>query len=386
VEVAVSPKLGVEVRRAVIRLAAQGKTYQEIIEETGVSMGTVSRFIKPLGGVIRPAMWASPAGRLSLEDRVNIKLWLEQGLAFAEIGRRLGRATSTISREVGGVSGRGSYAPVAAHRRAQERARRPKATKLQACPRLCERVIADLQRLWSPEQIEGRLDREFPDDPEMHVSHETIYKSLYVQGRGELRRELTRCLRTGRSKRQPRNRLERRGRIVDMVPISQRPPEIADRSVPGHWEGDLIVGAGSRSAVGTMVERTSRLVLLLHLPDDHTAASVRRAATNTILELPAALRRSLTWDQGREMAQHATFTVDTDVQVYFCDPHSPWQRPTNENTNGLLRQYLRKGTNLSVHSADDLRAIADSLNSRPRKVLNYMTPSEAFAELVASTG
>jgi IS30 family transposase len=369
----------------VIRLAAMGRSYRQIIDEAGVSMGMVTIITKPLGGVIRPEMYEPSDKRLSLDDRVDIRLWLEQGESFAEIGRRLGRATSTISREVGGVAGRNSYRPMGAHRQAGERVRRPKPTKLASNPRLCRRVIQDLERLWSPEQIDGRLRFEFPDQPEMRVSHETIYKSVYIEGRGELRRELARCLRTGRAKRQARGRVGQRGRIVDMVPIIERPGELTDR-VPGDWEGDLLVGAKSRSAVGTVVDRASRFTLLLHLPDDHTAASVRAAATEAFGKLPDTLRRSLTWDQGSEMADHAAFTVDTGVQVYFCDPHSPWQRPTNENTNGLLRQWMPKGTDLSVHSREDLDAIAASLNNRPRKSLGFMTPSEKFAELVASTG
>ncbi|MDQ3781445.1 MAG: IS30 family transposase, partial [Actinomycetota bacterium] len=344
-----------------IRLAAQGKTYRQIIDEAGVSAGSVRLITGPYGGVIRPEMWSPCAGRLSLEDRIEVKMALEAGLSFAAIGRRLGRATSTISREVGGTQGRAGYRPMEAHRVAAQRARRPKATKLASNPVLCARVAADLEQLWSPEEIVGRLRREFPDNPEMHVSHETIYKSLFIQSRGELRRELVRHLRTGRTRRQARGRSEHRGRIPDMVPISQRPPEVADRAVPGHWEGDLLVGVNSRSAVGTVVERTSRLTVLLHLPDNHTAAAVRTAAAEAILELPEALRRTLTWDQGKEMADHAAFTIDTGVQVYFCDPHSPWQRPTNENTNKLLRQYLPKGTDLAVHSRADLKAIADSL-------------------------
>jgi IS30 family transposase len=247
-------------------------------------------------------------------------------------------------------------------------------------------VIEDLERWWSPEQIDGRLRFEFPDQPEMWVSHETIYKSVYIDGRGELRRELARCLRTGRAKRQAQGRVERRGRIADMVPIADRPAEADGREVPGHWEGDLVTGATNRSAVGTLVDRASRFTLLLHLPDDHTAASVRTAAADAFSRLPETLRRTLTWDQGREMSDHLAFTVDTGVQVYFCDPHSPWQRPTNENTNGLLRQWMPKGTDLSVHSAEDLQAVADSLNNRPRKSLGFMTPSEKYAELIASTG
>jgi transposase, IS30 family len=379
-------RLSPEVRQAVIRLAAEGKTYRQIIDEAGVSMGGIISITKPMGGVIRPEHWTPSSAWLSLDDRVDIKVWMEAGEAFAEIGRRLGRATSTISREVGGVGGRGSYAPMARHRQAGERTRRRKPTRLGANPVLCQRVADDLRQLWSPEQISGRLRRDFPADPEMQVSHETIYKSLFIQGRGELAKELARCLRTGRSRRKPRGGTSKRGHIPDMVPISQRPPEADDRAVPGHWEGDLIVGRANRSAVGTLVERTSRFTLLLHLPGDHTAPSVATAATAAIIGLPAALRRSLTWDQGKEMAGHAAFTVGTGVQVYFCDPHSPWQRPTNENTNGLLRQYLPKSTDLSVHTGEDLQRVADSLNDRPRKVLGYMTPSEKFAELVASTG
>ena len=237
----------------------------------------------------------------------------------------------------------------------------------------------------SPEQIAGRLRQDFPDEPEMWVSHETIYKSLYVQGRGELRRELAQCLRTGRAKRKPRGRVEQRGQIPDMVMISDRPAEIEDRAVPGHWEGDLIMGKNNQSAMGTLVERTSRFVMLLHLPDAKTADAVRDAMTRTIQTLPEALMRSITWDQGKEMAEHVQFRLETGVVVYFCDPHSPWQRGTNENTNGLLRQYFPKGTDLSVHDAATLQHAADSLNNRPRKTLGWKTPSEKLAELLATT-
>jgi transposase, IS30 family len=381
----VTARLSPEVRQLVIKLAAQGKSYREIVKGAGVSMGAVTIITKPLGGVIRPELWNPSSARLSLDDRVNILLWLEADVSFAEIGRRLGRVTSTVSREVGGQAGRKTYRPVAAHRCAGERALRPKTTLLVGNPVLCDRVIKDLKQLWSPEQISGRLLAEFPDDLEMRVSYETIYKSLYIQGRGELKRELTRCLRTGRTKRLAQGRTENLRKIPGMVPISERPPEAADRAVPGHWEGDLIIGTLSRSAVGTLVERTSRFTLLLHLPDDHGATAVREAATAAIQTVPAALMRSLTWDQGREMLQHLTLSIDTGVKVYFCDPRSPWQRPTNENTNGLLRQYMPKSTDLRIHSADDLAAIAHSLNTRPRKILGYMTPSEKFAELVAST-
>jgi IS30 family transposase len=331
-------------------------------------------------------MLVSSDSRLSLEQRVEIRVGLDRGWSFADIGRELGRHRSTICREVHANGGRAEYRPLAAHRRAMQRARRPKATKLAANPVLCERVIADLERLWSPQQIAGRLRREFGDDASMSISHETIYRSLYVQGRGELRKELTRCLRTGRAKRKSQGRLERRGQIPDKVMISERPAEVEDRAVPGHWEGDLIIGRAQQSAIGTLVERTTRFMMLLHLPDGRGAEQVRDAMTATVETLPAALARSVTWDQGHEMTQHIKFSVETGVPVYFCDPHSPWQRGSNENTNGLLRQYFPKGTDLSVHDAATLQAVADSLNSRPRMTLGWMTPAEKLAELVATTG
>jgi IS30 family transposase len=227
---------------------------------------------------------------------------------------------------------------------------------------------------------------EFPGDPMMHVSHETIYQALYVQGRGELRRELARCLRTGRARRRPRGRSENTGQIKAMVMISERPAEADDRAVPGHWEGDLIIGKDCKSAIGTLVERTTRYVMLLHLPAGRDAHLVEQAMKQAITALPADLARTITWDQGKEMAYHADFTIATGIPVYFCDPHAPWQRGSNENTNGLLRQYLPKGTDLSVHSAEDLARIAASLNNRPRKTLEFMKPSEKLAEFLAHTG
>ena len=235
-------------------------------------------------------------------------------------------------------------------------------------------------------QIAGRLRAEFPHDPMMRVSHETSCQALYVQGRGELRRELPRCLRTRRARRRPRNRNENTGQIRDMVMISERPAEAEDRAVPGHWEGDLLIGGNLKSAVGTLVERSSRFVLLLHLPSGRDAHLVEQAMREAIGTLPSRLARSITWDQGKEMAYHADFTIATGIPVYFCDPHKPWQRGSNENTNGLLRQYMAKGTDLSVHTADDLARIARSLNGRPRKTLGFMTPSEKLAELIALTG
>ena len=377
-----------EMRHRVMRMAAAGATHREIIREVGCSAGSVARVLAPLGGFIRRDLLEPVSGlRLSLEERIEIRVHLELGWSFRAIAVKLDRDGSTVSREVGANGGRDRYRPIAAHRRAEACARRPKVTKLAGNPALCARVVADLEALWSPEQIAERLRAAFPDEPEMWVSHETIYKSLYVQGRGELRRELASCLRTGRAARKPRGRVEHRGRIPGMVNISERPAEIEDRAVPGHWEGDLIIGKNNNSAIGTLVERSTRFVMLLHLPDGRTAEKVRDAMTTAITTLPAALRRSITWDQGREMAEHAVFTVDTGVPVYFCDPHSPWQRGSNENTNGLLRQYFPKGTDLSVHDQATLDAAADSLNGRPRKTLGWMTPSEKLNEtIVAMTG
>jgi transposase, IS30 family len=379
------PRLPDEVRQQVMRLAASGATYNQIRDQLDVSVGTVCNVLRPAGGTSQSRDRPRSPHRLSAEDRVEIRLGLERGWSYRRIGDAIGRHASTVYREVNANGGRGGYRPLAADRAAQARARRPKPTKLSANPRLREKVTRDLERLWSPQQIAQRLRTEFCDDPSMHISHETIYQSLYVQGRGELRRELTRCLRTGRAKRRPQGRAPRQARIAGMVAISERPPEVADRAVPGHWEGDLILGRNGRSQIGTLVERSTRFVLLLHLPGQRTAEMVRDAMTPTIQTLPAALRRSITWDQGSELAQHLQFTIDTGIPVFFCDPHSPWQRGSNENTNGLLRQYFPKGTDLSAHTTADLQAAADSLNGRPRQTLGWKTPSEKLAELLVAT-
>ncbi len=333
----------------------------------------------------RVTRWCPGPRRLSLAEREEISRGLGHGESFSQLARRLGRSTSTISREVAANGGRDHYRAWRAHDRAYLEARRPKVAKL-ADPRLAAQVTEWLEAWWSPEEIARRLPIEFPADPMMRVSHETIYQAIYVQGRGELRRELARCLRTGRAQRRPRHRVEHRGRIPDMVMISERPAEADDRAVPGHWEGDLIVGKGGRSAVGTLVERTTGYLFLLHLPDGKQAEQVDAAMRRAVTKLPGEFFRTITWDQGKEMARHVAFTVATGIQVYFCDPHSPWQRPSNENTNGLLRQYMPKGTDLSLLSAADLDAIARSLNDRPRKRLNFMKPSERLAELLATTG
>jgi transposase, IS30 family len=331
-------------------------------------------------------VWCPSPARLSLGEREQILVGLAQARSFSAIAAGLGRATSTVSREVNANGGRDRYRAWRAYNRAGLAARRPKTAKLAACPALAAQVTEWLEQLWSPEKISARLRVEFPDDPMMRVSHETIYQSLYVQGRGELRRELARCLRSGRAARRPRHRLEHNGQIPDMVMISQRPAEVADRAVPGHWEGDLIIGKNGRSAVGTLVERSTRYVMLLALGGPHTAEAVRDAMTASVRRLPAHLVRSITWDQGKEMSQHRAFTVDTGVQIYFCDPHSPWQRGSNENTNGLLRDYMPKGKDLSKLTQDNLDWFAHSLNDRPRQTLDGMKPSEKLAELLALTG
>jgi IS30 family transposase len=259
---------------------------------------------------------------------------------------------------------------------------RPQSTKLAGCPRLLAAVEAGLGRRWSPQQISARLRREYPCDPQMRISHETIYRSLYVQARGELRRQLTAKLRTGRQTRRSRGRVETRGRIVDMVPIAQRPPEADDRRVPGHWEGDLLVGKHGRSFVATLVERQTRYLLLARLGGDRSSEHVTDALTIRIADLPAHLLRSLTWDQGKELSAHSRLSQATGIEIFFCDPHSPWQRGSNENTNGLLRQYLPKGTDLAIQSQADLDAIAAELNGRPRETLAWMTPAERMAELL----
>jgi len=380
-----APHLTVEQRRLALRLRARGWSLREIGRQVGCSHVAVR--VVTGQGPRRPgrgAGWVPGPGRLSLADREEISIGLRAGESFTAIAAGLGRAVSTVSREVAGGGGRGEYRAWRAHQRAGARARRPKACKL-ACPRLAAQVSGWLALWWSPVQIAQRLRIEYPSDPMMRVSHETIYRALYVQGRGELRRELARCLRTGRAARRPQGRLENRGKIRDMVMISDRPAEAADRAVPGHWEGDLIIGKDGRSAVGTLVERTTRYLLLLHLPGGRGAGSVEAAMRAAITALPAELARTITWDQGTEMSRHAGFTIATGIPVYFCDPHSPWQRGSNENTNGLLRQYLPKGTDLSTHTAADIARIARSLNGRPRKTLGYMTPSEKLAELIAHT-
>jgi transposase, IS30 family len=380
------PHLTAEQRRLARRLHARGMSLREIGAQVGCSHQGVALIVRYASRQpVRHDGWVPGPGPLTLADREEITIGLHAGRSFTALARGPGKATSTVSREVGANGGRGGYRAWRAHQRACARARRPKVPRL-ACPRLAAQVGCWLEQRWSPAQISRRLRIEFPGDPMMRVSHETIYRALYVQGRGELRRELARCLRTGRASRRPRGHGDNTGQIRDMVMISERAAEADDRAVPGHWEGDLIIGKDCKSAVGTLVERTTRFVLLLHLPHGRDARLVEQAMRQASGTLPAELARSITWDQGKEMAYYADFTVATGIPVYFCDPHKPWQRGSNENTNGLLRQYLPKGTDLSVHSADDIARSARRLNGRPGKTLGFMTPSEKLAELIAHTG
>jgi len=363
-----------------------GLGLQEAAAAAGVNPHQAQAWFREAGGVKGNAPRAGRGRYLSVAEREEIALGLAQGLAVREIARRLGRAPSTVSREIARNSTRGRYRyrAVAAQASAEERARRAKPAKLAVNGELRAAVQGKLERKWSPEQISAWLRREFPGRPEMRVSHETIYQSLYVQGRGALRRELAACLRTGRAVRRPRRRAgSRRGRIAGMVNISQRPAEAADRAVPGHWEGDLIEGRAGKSHIGTLVERTTRFTMLVPLPDGKSAEAMAGALVPVIGSLPDALRRSLTWDQGKEMSAHRQIAVAADCEVYFCDPHSPWQRGSNENTNGLLRQYFPKGTEMPS-GPGRLRAVAGELNGRPRKTLGWKTPAEAMAELLDS--
>jgi IS30 family transposase len=428
-----------ETRQRFWRAVAAGRSSDHAAAVAGVSPALGSRWFRDGGGM--PSISLAPlSGRyLSFAEREEIAILHAQRVGVRGIARHLGRSPSTISRELRrNAATRGRrvvYRATAAQWHAERRARRPKVSKLAASDRLREyvqeRLAGTIARpdgkpvpgpvvpfsgrrrgrrrdrrwasSWSPEQIANRLRIDFPDDDSMRISHEAIYQALYVQARGALKRELVACLRTGRALRVPRARTRVRGKafVSPQVMISERPAEAHDRAVPGHWEGDLILGLES-SAIGTLVERTTRFTMLLHLPRmqghgekprvkdgpalmGHGAEAVRDAIAASITTLPEQLRRSLVWDQGAEMAQHAQLRIDTGLQVYFCDPQSPWQRGTNENTNGLLRQYFPKGTDLSRHSADDLAAVAAALNSRPRKTLDWRTPAEALNEYLQSS-
>ncbi|WJY73869.1 IS30 family transposase [Corynebacterium auriscanis] len=321
---------------------------------------------------------------LSIEERELISDLHHQGVGVRAIARRLNRSPGTISKELRrNQDDFGLYLPTHAHRKSVLRRFRPKKRKIDSVPALWPTVMDMLREKLSPEQIAGRLRKDHPGDDTMHVCTETIYQALFFQAKGELKKEIASCLRQGRTVRKPRGQRIARNRFIDpMVMISDRPAEVEDRAVPGHWEGDLILGKGNKSAIGTLVERTTRYVMLLHLPDSHDAVAVRNALVKAIGTLPNHLKGSLTWDQGSEMAGHKSFSVATDCPVYFCDPGSPWQRGTNENTNGLLRQYFPKGTDLSVHTEHDLEFVAMQLNRRPRKTLDFDTPAERMAALL----
>jgi transposase, IS30 family len=361
------------------------------VEAAGAAAGIERRaawkWVRQAGGVKGNGPAAASGRYLQGREREEIAVGLARGLSCRQIAARLapGRSASTVSREVRRNSVRGTYRAHLAAREAQQRSRRPKPAKLAVNGELREWVQVKLEKNWSPEEISARLRLEFPGRAEMRVSAETIYQSLYVQGRGALRRELAAHLRTGRSLRRPRQAGgERRGKIPAMVNISERPAEADDRAVPGHWEGDMIEGRAGKSQIGTLVERATRFTMLVPLPAGKTAPAFAAALTPVIAGLPASLRRSLTWDQGKEMGLHAQIAVAADVDIYFCDPHSPWQRPSNENTNGLLRQYFPKGSDLSAHSPQYLQAVAEELNGRPRKVLGWKTPAEAMAQFLDS--
>jgi IS30 family transposase len=433
------PSLRRNVERLFWREIARGLTSEDAAVAVGVSPAAGSRWFRERGGMATFMLTPVTGRYLSFEEREEIALLRTQGAGVREIARRVSRSPSTISRELrrnaATRGGKLEYRASVAQWKAELVARRPKTAKLVANERLREyvqeRLSGEVRRLdgtpvagpetapwkgrnkprrqdrrwvaaWSPEQISHRLHVDFPDDESMRISHEAIYQALYVQSRGALKRELVACLRTGRALRVPRSRACQRasGHVTPEVRISARPAEVEDRAVPGHWEGDLIIGT-DRSAIGTLVERTTRLTILIHLPRmdgwgveprvkngpalaGYGAEAMRRAIAAQMSTMPEQLRRSLTWDRGKELAQHAQLKVDTGIAVYFADPHSPWQRGTNENTNGLLRQYFPKGTDLSRWSAEDLQAVATTLNARPRKTLDWQTPAETFNEYLLS--
>jgi IS30 family transposase len=379
------PRLPFGVIRPALVALARGATQAEAAELAGISVRTLARRVADedvsMHNVVRVK---DPSRSLSMTEREEIMLGVERGESDTEIAARLGRHRSTIWREVRAGGGRGAYRVLRAQLGAEQRARRPRGCWTEARPDVWQEVQRWLRLRWSPEQIAKQLRIDHRGDPRWSVSHESIYQAIYVQAKGELRKELTRCLRTQRDRRRPQSRAAKNAsKIVGMINISQRPPEVADRAVPGHWEGDLIIGQAGNSAVATLVERSTRLLLLVRLESKH-ADHVAEQLTTAMTRIPDALRRTLTWDQGSEMAAHASFTIATGAKVFFCDPHSPWQRGSNENTNRLVRDFLPKSTDLSVHSQDDLDHIADLLNTRIRETLDWKTPAYCFDQLVAT--
>lgn len=395
------------VKRVFWRGIVAGLSTADAAAAAGVSTDTGEDWFNDAGGML-PLSLSEPSGRfLSILERERIAAGVAKGDSIRVIAKSLGRAPSTVLRELRRNQGRGpryrttyvrrphsrpvDYSPSQAQSRADRRLTRPKPSKLNQCHRLHVEVTRRLKLGHSPEQISARLRQDFPDDEQMRISHEAIYRAIYVQGRGELRAELGRCLRSGRAIRVPRARTQRRNaatgkKITGMVMISERPAEIEDRAVPGHWEGDLIIGKNNESQIGTLVERSTRFVILLHLPQRRDAETVADAMIAQMSRLPEHLRRSITWDQGSEMAAHARVKAELDLRdgVFFCDPHSPWQRGSNENTNGLLREYFPKGTDLSGYTQHYLDYVTDLLNTRPRKALNWATPAEALTQLLSA--
>jgi transposase, IS30 family len=379
-----------EVRREFWGLVRGGLTPAQAAVELGVSKAAGNKWFRDAGGVLPRAdacVEGSSRRTITLAERESIGLLRAAGVGVRAIARELGRQPGVISKELARNTNRaGAYRPLAAQSRAEQRARRAKPAKLARPGPLRDFVVAGLKEAWSPVQISNVLRMEFPDDPAMRVCPETIYQALYVQSRGALRRDLAAKLRSGRATRKPRRPTtheERRGRLAGTISISERPAEVADRAVPGHWEGDLIMGRENGSAIGTLVERSTRFVLLVHLPGRHTAEELYKSLVPTIQTLPVELRRSLTWDNGKEMARHAEISLATDMAIYFADPGAPWQRGTNENTNGLLRQYFPKGISLRQFGPEHLREVAAQLNGRPRKTLGWKSPANAMNQLLS---